>query len=955
MRRKRWLRHGGDILRYAPVLILLSILLMGLSTVPVDSDNDDIDLKEALVEEETRAEFSLDDRNLKVLGNDELLQARDIFGWPGVGTKINPIIIADRTFNGDGNWPALRFDNTTLSVIIQNCSFYGGRLRDIEIEDYRYKEWDLFLRNSSSVDIRNCVGQDSSYFSFLDCDNIILLENGYDYREKHFIFYNTYNSTIEGNDHFTLNIEGCGNFEISNNTFLTSAFISQSNGLHIDGNLFSGVGEQITQLDSCQDLELTDNIFKNHTIYFYGGSDQIESLKMDNNSINGFDLKLIKNKDLEGEEFTGNLGHLLLFNVSNLNIGLEGENTEMIGLQTWECEDVRLQNTDLSSGSNSVSFAQTKNLTIERSIISSFSTVILITDCDQINISHCSIYSGMYSQYASIKRSENIILLDNNFSGGFGGIRMLDCNNSLIMNNIMGAYYGGFHLEGICLNNRILNNSFTHGVIGLDLEGESLSTLDLGNENTISGKPIIFLKGEYDPEILEENDIYQLIIFDLHDMNLSELSRFGFNFGLYIFYSSDLLFEKLNFSREYGLYIQNSETIRISNGTFINSFIFSEGGGWNTVDNSTFSGRHTNIFVERATYFSMNENMFICDNINIEITDTNKVEMSGTELAGDYTYINFEGSSEVLFHANSLESEQGNIEFQECDNISFGKNTLAGRGLGVEFNECEDVHIFENWMHDSNGFFIVNVEDLILRNNYISNLYGSPINLVSVSGFYMNNNTILESGGHGISLRLCQNFTLSDNTIKDHKYAGILIHTTHNGILIGNDLTSNGDGIYVNQGSNILVTGNNIERNKEVGIYINKYSENNTIWDNTFDRNNDTTEFRNLSRYQASDHGTKNTWFMDFGGGNMWSDWRGDDKDADGFVDDPYLINGSAGSFDEKPRVWELEGEEVNGGVLDLSSGTWCFVMIIAFAALVFLVGKILREGKYDYDKNENM
>ena len=77
---------------------------------------------------------------------------------------------------------------------------------------------------------------------------------------------------------------------------------------------------------------------------------------------------------------------------------------------------------------------------------------------------------------------------------------MLDCNNSLIMNNIMGAYYGGFHLEGICLNNRILNNSFTHGVIGLDLEGESLSTLDLGNENTISGKPIIFLKGEYDPE-----------------------------------------------------------------------------------------------------------------------------------------------------------------------------------------------------------------------------------------------------------------------------------------------------------------------------------------------------------------------------------------------------------------------------------------------------------------------
>ena len=227
MRRKRWLRHGGDILRYAPVLILLSILLMGLSTVPVDSDNDDIDLKEALVEEETRAEFSLDDRNLKVLGNDELLQARDIFGWPGVGTKINPIIIADRTFNGDGNWPALRFDNTTLSVIIQNCSFYGGRLRDIDIEDYRYKEWDLFLRNSSSVDIRNCVGQDSSYFSFLDCDNIILLENGYDYREKHFIFYNTYNSTIEGNDHFTLNIEGCGNFEISNNTFLTRAFISQ--------------------------------------------------------------------------------------------------------------------------------------------------------------------------------------------------------------------------------------------------------------------------------------------------------------------------------------------------------------------------------------------------------------------------------------------------------------------------------------------------------------------------------------------------------------------------------------------------------------------------------------------------------------------------------------------------------------------------------------------------------
>ncbi|MCK5773991.1 MAG: right-handed parallel beta-helix repeat-containing protein [Thermoplasmata archaeon] len=931
---------------------------MGLSTVSVDL-HDDIDLKEVLVDEETRAEFSLTERHIRIQGDDELLQAGSFFQWPGEGTREDPIIIADHHFDGDNRRPAFRLDNTSLHLILKNCTFFDGTVMDIEIEEYLYADWDLFLRNCTNVTLTEHSSMQRTRFTFLDCNNLNLSGNNITYDRIYVYLVDSWDAIISSNSRMYLTIEGGGRHRITDNNFSTSGpWITGSRDILLQNNQFYGNGYSSADLISCENLSLFDNEFEQYTLTIEGDYEEIESLRMERNTIDGKTASIIRDTDLTGKTYIGDLGYIILLNISGLKIGNEEDSTSIIGFQAWKCDDISIINTNMELGGSSLSLSECRGIIISHCTASSIRTELNIRTCEQIEMSNCTIESNYGYSNAYISRSDNIILQDNNMTGVWGGIRVSDSNHTLIKNNRIGSNYGGVYLQGVCLYNRILNNSINYGNIGLDLDGESLSALELGCENTIQGQPIMFIKGTYDPRILHESQIYQLIIFDLHDLDLRELSRFSLFFGLTIFHSSDLLFEDLNITSDYGLNgvsIHNSERIRISNSIFYRGGISIYRGNRNIVDGCMFDGGHIGIEVEYTTDIRIYNNTLIAVDYSIEITDTSRIEITGNELSGDYGGLVIKRSTDIVFHNNSGLMEQGRFDFQECENISFGGSILNGRYLGVEFFQCKTVKVFKNWMQDANGFLLINVENLIFIDNYISDTGGHPVELASVSGLYFNNNTILIGGRRGIVLgESCSDFIISDNTITNQRYQGILINSAFDGVIIGNDLTKNGNGIYIDWGSNILVTGNNIERN-EVGIHLKRNSENITIWANTFDRNNDATEFRNLSRYQASDYGTNNSWFMEFGGGNMWSDWRGDDKDGDGFVDDWYPINGSAESYDEKPLVWELEGEEVNGGVLNLSSETWCFVMIIAFAALVFLIGKILREGSYDQDKKENM
>jgi len=80
---------------------------------------------------------------------------------------------------------------------------------------------------------------------------------------------------------------------------------------------------------------------------------------------------------------------------------------------------------------------------------------------------------------------------------------------------------------------------------------------------------------------------------------------------------------------------------------------------------------------------------------------------------------------------------------------------------------------------------------------------------------------------------------------------------------------------------------------------------NNCIWNNTFIGNNGAGSIRDPAHLQAYDDGTNNWWNTSgspHGYGNYWSDLTTPDTTpANGIVDSPYAIDGSAGAKDYYP------------------------------------------------------
>ena len=149
----------------------------------------------------------------------------------------------------------------------------------------------------------------------------------------------------------------------------------------------------------------------------------------------------------------------------------------------------------------------------------------------------------------------------------------------------------------------------------------------------------------------------------------------------------------------------------------------------------------------------------------------------------------------------------------------------------------------------------------------------------------------------GIYLEQCSNITVSGNTITGtyvpvpgmQSTAGIFVWGGGAHIISGNHIAENMGGIYLgyNAEHNVIV-GNNITGNTLGGMHIWE-SSNNTIYRNRFINN--TIQVRdfaiNSSYWKITSHNMWDNGVV----GNFWSDYNSTDANNDGVGDIPYLID----------------------------------------------------------------
>jgi parallel beta-helix repeat protein len=208
---------------------------------------------------------------------------------------------------------------------------------------------------------------------------------------------------------------------------------------------------------------------------------------------------------------------------------------------------------------------------------------------------------------------------------------------------------------------------------------------------------------------------------------------------------------------------------------------------------------------------------------------------------------------------------------------------------------------------------------------------GSTSTGISISA--VNNVTIenmnIDNFSDGIFGNQTSLSVISGNNVTNN-YNGInLYYSSHNSIS-GNHITNNsGTGIYLYSASNSSISGNHITANNEYGIALSSSVENNTIYHNNFIDNTN----------QVYVVGFSNVWDNGFEG-NYWSDYNGTDANDDGIGDTPYVFD--ANNRDRYPLMspWTLLEHEL---VVSIAAPTY-----LQLGSSLSLKATVMNQGSND-------
>jgi nitrous oxidase accessory protein len=229
------------------------------------------------------------------------------------------------------------------------------------------------------------------------------------------------------------------------------------------------------------------------------------------------------------------------------------------------------------------------------------------------------------------------------------------------------------------------------------------------------------------------------------------------------------------------------------------------------------------------------------------------------------------------------------------NNASF--NGLGGEGwYGIYLTNSNDNLILENVASD-NGEYGINLFPSCNNNTIMGNVaqrndYGIYM-FTDCADNIIKSNILSNNRYAGIDMRLgCHDNSVLNNTIAANVVTGISLMESGHNTIEGNAISSNGRyGVQVQSGSDENRIIRNTISGSQTGIFLG--ANGNTVFGNRLDEN----------IVQAEDRG-ENTWNAPYPeGGNLWSDYLGEDimsgpnQDAEGmdrFGDLPYTINEKA-------------------------------------------------------------
>jgi len=505
--------------------------------------------------------------------------------------------------------------------------------------------------------------------------------------------------------------------------------------------------------------------------------------------------------------------------------------------------------------------------------------------------------------------------------------------NVLNGNDLQGNMYGVF-LEGSSYNSIRKNNcSDGVGADGIYLDSSNFNTLQNNIANDNIGYRGIFLRTSSSNTLRNNtcngnsDGIYlysTTLVFSVHNTIHNNTCNGNSVDGISLFGSSEHLSDTTitnntcNDNRR-GVIISSSSSCIIANNTCLSNEIgiwiktssnkntvdrnncsensqagvYLSSSNENTISNNTCEqNSQYGIYLSSSNNNRVFQNTCIADNpatgpsatVGIQLygSDFNEVlrnicERNGVGLIlqdSDHNNISFN----ELNHNNYFMGLRRNINMITSYNNNIANNSCLGSDYGISISGGEDNRIVGNDFSNNadKGIEIYNIN------------YGK-------ARFVIANNTC-NGNAYGIWVQgPLYDSRIFNNTCSGNGVAGIHIeYRSYNNIISNNTLTNNGKGLIItgaglNDCYGNTIANNTIEGNLAYGIDI-AFSTGNRIFGNVLINNNGAMSEYDPAHVQAYDSGV-NFW-NDTTYGNRWGDWTSPDANGDGFVDDPYAIDG---------------------------------------------------------------
>ena len=578
-----------------------------------------------------------------------------------------------------------------------------------------------------------------------------------------------------------------------------------------------------------------------------------------------------------------------------------------------------------------------------------------------------------YSNWCGIQfyNSQNNTLRHNSILGGCYGIYLYDLSsdNRLYHNNLLYNTYTNAYDCGSNHWHNGTNGNYWDDYHGVDDDDNGIgdTPYNISGGSNQDHYPLI---APYDWEMPEPKTIYVDDDF-VDDPANHKWDTIGeglddafYNDAIIVYNGTYTEYVRLNMPTRLigiGMPVVNRSSIQVSaDGCTLDGFRVISGGIRVYSDDNTISN-NTVLDGYRGIYLSYSSNNALRNNTMMDF------EVNGDSLP-DYTH-DIDTSNTVdgkpvyyLVNAESLiinsTSNAGYVGVINSSGITVRDLTMSNSSQGVMFYHTNDSRIENVDVYNSRyGIMLGDSHGNYVENNTINSILDVPsdsdcgaygIVLENSHSNYVANNTINLTGGFAIYLLSSGGNTL-ENNIVDSDYLGVLVigyikedynnsintsnilngkpiyyyydlhgatvqglDTAHltvacsDNVTIRNNNIRDGDIVFLPFLNDSTITGNTVQDNY-LGTYLYTLSSNNTLYYNNFINN---------TGGNAYDEGIYNQW--DSGSaGNYWSDYAGNDTDGDGIGDDPYYIQGYAGSVDRYPLMHSWNTTSQRGDLND--------------------------------------